>query len=63
LGLDAGKSLRFADLEQANSLRWTIADLAKARPGIRVSELAELSISKSMLPECLPSAQYGMTAQ
>jgi hypothetical protein len=23
-------------------LRWTIADLAKARPGIRVSELAEL---------------------
>ena len=42
LGLDAGKSVRFADPEQASSLRWTIADLAKARPGIRVSELAEL---------------------
>lgn len=42
LGLDAGKSVRFADPEEANSLRWTIADLAKARPGIRVSELADL---------------------
>jgi hypothetical protein len=42
LGLDAGKSVRFAEPEEANSLRWTIADLAKARPGIRVSELAEL---------------------
>jgi hypothetical protein len=42
LGLDAGKSVRFADPEQANTLRWTIADLAKARPGISVSELAEL---------------------
>jgi hypothetical protein len=42
LGADAGKSVRFADPEQADSLRWTIADLAKARPGIRVSELVEL---------------------
>jgi hypothetical protein len=42
LGLDAGKSVRFADPEQAKSLRWTITDLAKARPGIRVSELADL---------------------
>ena len=42
LGLDAGKSVRFADPEQAGSLRWTIADLAKARPGISVYELAEL---------------------
>lgn len=42
LGLQAGKIVRFADPEEANSLRWTIADLAKARPGIRVSELAEL---------------------
>jgi len=42
LGFDAGKSVRFADPEEANALRWTIADLAKARPGIRVSELAEL---------------------
>ena len=42
LGFDAGKSVRFADPEEADALRWTIADLAKARPGIRVSELAEL---------------------
>jgi hypothetical protein len=42
LGLKAGKSVRFAESEEAGSLRWTIADLAKARPGIRVSELAEL---------------------
>jgi hypothetical protein len=42
LGLDAGKGVRFAEPEGANSLRWTIADLAKARPGIRVSELAKL---------------------
>ena len=42
LGLKAGKSVRFAEPEQAKSLRWTMADLAKARPGIRVSELAEL---------------------
>jgi hypothetical protein len=42
LGLDAGKSVRFAEPEEANSLRWTIADLAKTRPGIRVSELAKL---------------------
>ena len=42
LGFDAGKRVQFADPEEANSLRWTIADLAKARPGIRVSELAEL---------------------
>ena len=42
LGLNAGKSVRFAEPEQAKSLRWTVADLAKARPGIRVSELAHL---------------------
>jgi hypothetical protein len=42
LGLEAGKSVSFVDPEQAKSLRWTIADLATARPGIRVSELAEL---------------------
>jgi hypothetical protein len=41
LGLNAGRSVRFAEPEQAKSLRWTIADLAKARPGIHVSELAE----------------------
>ena len=42
LGLAAGTSVDFAEPEQANSLRWTITDLARARPGIRVSELAEL---------------------
>jgi hypothetical protein len=42
LGFDAGTIVRLAEPEEANSLRWTIADLAKARPGIRVSELAEL---------------------
>ena len=42
LGLTAGKSVRFAEPEEAKSLRWTIVDLAKARPGVRVSELAEL---------------------
>jgi len=42
LGRDAGLHVRFANPEQASSLRWTIADLAKARPGIRVSELASL---------------------
>jgi hypothetical protein len=41
-GLKAGKSARFVFPEHDESLRWTIADLARARPGIRVSELAEL---------------------
>ena len=31
-GHDAGIMFRFADPEEASSLRWTIADLAKARP-------------------------------
>jgi hypothetical protein len=42
LGLEADRSVRFVEPEQARSLRWTIGDLARARPGIRVSELAEL---------------------
>ena len=42
LGHDAGIMFRFADPEEASSLRWTIADLAEARPGIRVAELASL---------------------
>ena len=42
LGLEAGWTVRFVDPEQAKSLRWTIEDLAKARPGIRVSQLARL---------------------
>ena len=42
LALKAGWSVRFADPENAKSLRWTIADLAKARPGLKVSDLAQL---------------------
>ena len=42
LGHEAGKRVRFAEPEQASALRWTIADSAKARPGIRVSELESL---------------------
>jgi len=34
--------VRFENPEQASSLRWTVTDLAKARPGIRVSELVRL---------------------
>ena len=42
LGHDAGVRFTFADPEQASSLRWTIVDLAKAKPGVRVAELASL---------------------
>jgi len=42
LGHDAGRAVRFADPEGAASLRWTITDLAKARPRIRASELGSL---------------------
>jgi hypothetical protein len=41
LGLDAGKSVRFFD-PLNSSLRWTVADLAKDKPGINVSEIAQL---------------------
>ena len=42
LGSDTGKSVWFAEPEEVHSLRWTMTDLAKARPGTRVSELAKL---------------------
>jgi hypothetical protein len=42
LGHDAGVMFRFADPEQVSSLRGTIVDLAKAKPGIRVAELSSL---------------------
>jgi hypothetical protein len=42
LGKEAGRRVDFVDPESAKSLRWTIADLANARPGIRSSELASL---------------------
>jgi hypothetical protein len=41
IGRDFGRCVRFLD-PMDSSLRWTIQDLAKARPGIRVSELASL---------------------
>jgi len=42
LARDAGRSVRFLEPETSASLRWTVVDLAKARPGIRISELAAL---------------------
>ena len=42
LGRDTGRRVRFEDPEHASSLWWTVTDLAKARPGIRVSEIAAL---------------------
>jgi len=41
IGLEAGKSVRFFDPINS-SLRWTISDLAKARPGIGIFEIAQL---------------------
>lgn len=41
IGRDAGQRVRFMD-PMDSSLRYTIHDLAKTRPGIRVSELARL---------------------
>jgi len=41
IGLGAGRSVRFAN-PLASSLRDTVADLARERPGIAVSELAKL---------------------
>jgi hypothetical protein len=42
LGAAAGHSVRWADPVGDSSLEWTMADLARQRPGIRISELAEL---------------------
>ena len=41
LGRERGHSVRFVDSFDS-SLFWTVADLARERPGIKVSELAEL---------------------
>jgi hypothetical protein len=41
IGRKYGRQARFADPEDS-SLPWTIADLARERPGIAVSELARL---------------------
>jgi len=42
LGRAAGHTVRWADPVNGSSLEWTIADLARQRPGISVAELAEL---------------------
>jgi len=42
LGRGAGRIVRFVDPEGAVALRATVTELARARPGIRVSELASL---------------------
>jgi hypothetical protein len=42
LGREAGHTVRWADPINDSSLEWTMADLARQRPGISVLELAEL---------------------
>jgi hypothetical protein len=42
IGREWGRSVRFVDPENALSLFWTIADLARERPGIAVLRLAWL---------------------
>lgn len=41
IGLETGKRVRFLD-PLNSSLRWTISDLAKEKPGIKISEVAQL---------------------
>ena len=38
----AGKRVHFLEPLKSKSLRWTMSDLATARPGIRISKIAEL---------------------
>ena len=42
IGLEAGKSVRFFEPLNSRSLRWTISDLAKEKPGINISEVSQL---------------------
>lgn len=42
LGRAAGHTVKWVDPINDSSLEWTISDLARQRPGIRVAELAEL---------------------
>lgn len=59
LGCDAGRSVRFVD-PLNSSLRWTVVDLAKERPGIRVSELAALlNIERPLAEELAVRAVQG----
>ena len=41
IGFEAGRSVRFIEPHES-SLQWTITNLAKDRPGIHVSEIAQL---------------------
>jgi hypothetical protein len=52
LGYEAGISVRFVDPIGDSSLKWTIADLAKERPGIAISDIAKLlNIDKTIAAE------------
>jgi hypothetical protein len=42
IGLEAGKSVRFFEPLNSRSLRWTISDLARDKPGISISKIANL---------------------
>ena len=42
MGADAGRAFTFLDPIGDSSLKWTIADLARERPGITVTELCDL---------------------
>ena len=42
LGHEAGYRASFIDPLKASSVAWTIGDLARQRPGIKVSEIAQL---------------------
>ncbi len=52
IGRNAGRSVRFAD-PLGSSLVWTVRELAKARPGIKLSELAPLLNVSADLVEAL----------
>lgn len=42
IGRDRGRAVRFHDPVGDSSLKWTISDLARERPGVRISELCDL---------------------
>lgn len=42
LGYEAGISVRFVDPLGSSSIKWTVIDLAKERPGISISDIAKL---------------------
>ena len=42
IGAEAGKKVSFLEPLNSRSLRWTIADLARDKPGINISVIAKL---------------------